>query len=422
MATPENVPSLPADLERRRVAATGAEFDGFLRAVARGFLDTVPTREQIEESREALRTRRLTGVFDARGPHPDVPVGTVDSWVTALTTEPGRTVPLWAISGVTVAPTHRRRGIARAMLTGELQAAAGAGLALAGLTVTEATIYGRWGFGPAVLTRDLVIDTSRARWSAPAPAARTHFVEQEELPAVLADVHERTRLLRPGQVEGWPGLWRAISGLRPGAEEARRVRAVVARDASGTDRGALVYTLAEKGDAFTDHELAVRALFAVDEDAERALWRFAIEHDLVSRVTASLQPADTPVRWLVSDQRAVRESVRDHHWLRVLDVPGALSSRTLAAPLETTVRVHDPLGFAAGTWRVTTAATGAIAEATTAEPEVEMEVAALGSLLLGGVPARSLAAAGTLRADAAAIAVLDAAFAPAATPVLGIWY
>ncbi|MGU7753863.1 GNAT family N-acetyltransferase, partial [Klebsiella pneumoniae] len=76
-------------------------------------------------------------------------MATVDSWVSELTVSPGRTIPLWSISAVTVAPTHRRRGIATAMLTGELRAAAAAGYALAGLTVTEATIYGRWGFSPA---------------------------------------------------------------------------------------------------------------------------------------------------------------------------------------------------------------------------------------------------------------------------------
>ena len=57
---------------------------------------------------------------------------------------------MWAISMVTVAATHRRRGIARGLLEGELRAAASAGVPMAGLTVTEATIYGRYGFGPAV--------------------------------------------------------------------------------------------------------------------------------------------------------------------------------------------------------------------------------------------------------------------------------
>ncbi|MGF1948938.1 GNAT family N-acetyltransferase, partial [Enterococcus gallinarum] len=77
-----------------------------------GFLGEEPTKEQVENSREGLRGRRLIGVYDRAGDQPDAPVATVDWWVSELTVSPGRTIPLWSISAVTVAPTHRRRGIA----------------------------------------------------------------------------------------------------------------------------------------------------------------------------------------------------------------------------------------------------------------------------------------------------------------------
>src|SRR3546814_3981004 len=51
------------------VPPDGAGFDAFLSAVSRGFLDAAPTAEQVEDSRSALRDRRMTGVFDARGAH-----------------------------------------------------------------------------------------------------------------------------------------------------------------------------------------------------------------------------------------------------------------------------------------------------------------------------------------------------------------
>lgn len=406
------------------VPPEGAGFDAFLSAVTRGFLDAAPTAEQVEESRSALRERRMTGVFDARGAHPEIPVATVDSWITPLTTEPGRTVPLWAISAVTVAPTHRRRGIARAMLTGELRTAAAAGIPLAGLTVSEATIYGRWGFGPAVFTTDVTIETHRVHWTGPQPAGSLDFVLQEELPDRLAALHERTRLRRPGEVAGWPGLWRRMAGLRPGEEgEGRKVRAVASLDAAGRDRGILVYTLTQKGHEFAGQELAIGGLFAADDDAYAALWRFAIEHDLVGTVTASLQPRNAPIRWMLSDQRAVRETLTDHHWLRVLDVPAALGSRGYGAALTANVRVEDPLGLADGAWRVEIDASGrASASTTTERPDVTLSAAALGSLLLGGVSARTLAAAGSVRASGETIDALDRAFAPAAEPVLSIWY
>ncbi|KAA9155679.1 GNAT family N-acetyltransferase [Microbacterium lushaniae] len=420
---PASAESLAAEhLEYSLVDNDGAGFDAFLSAVTRGFLDGEPTSEQIEDSRTSLRPRRLTGVFDRGAIHPDVPVGTVDSWVSELTSEPGRTVPMWAISGVTVAPTHRRRGIARAMLTGELRTAAAAGFALAGLTVSEATIYGRWGFGPAVFTSDLSVDTRRVQWSGRRPQGRLDFLHQDELPDRLAALHERTRRLRPGEAAGWPGLWRRMSGLRPGEDDGRKVRAVAYRRADEPE-GIMVYSVAEKGDDGSRQELTIRALFAADDDAYAALWRFAMEHDLVGTVVATLQPADSALRWMLTDHRAVRETRTDHHWLRVLDVPAALAIRSYAAPLDLAVRVEDPLGFAEGTWRVTIDGDGtASATPSDGAPDVTLGASALASILLGGVRPDALATAGAIHGDAAGVAALTRAFAPAVTPVLSIWY
>ena len=61
----------------------------------------------------------------------DVPVATVDGWPTGLSVPGGRSVDAWAVSAVTVSPTHRRRGIARALMEGELANARNAGAALA---------------------------------------------------------------------------------------------------------------------------------------------------------------------------------------------------------------------------------------------------------------------------------------------------
>src|SRR3546814_13172816 len=99
------------------------------------------------------------------------------------------------------------------MLTGELRTAAEAGIALAGLTVSEATIYGRWGFGPAIFTSDVAIETKRVHWTGPQPPGRLDFILQEELPERPAALHERARPRRPGQAPGGPGPGRGVEGL-----------------------------------------------------------------------------------------------------------------------------------------------------------------------------------------------------------------
>ncbi|WP_396645742.1 GNAT family N-acetyltransferase [Microbacterium sp.] len=420
---PDSTAALAATgLEYALVDPDGEGFEPFLRSVSRGFLGEEPSADEVESARTALRSRRMTGVFDRAGAVPTAPVATVDSWASELTVSPGRTLPLWSISAVTVAPTHRRRGIATAMLTGELRTAAAAGYALAGLTVTEATIYGRWGFSPAAWASHVTVDTRRARWTGPAAPGRLDFVPRDSLPERLAAVHERMRVRRPGAVPGWEGRWRGIAGLTPDAPDAKKVRAVAYRDREGVERGILVYTIAER-EEYTAHELQVRVLFADGDEALAALWRFALEHDLVGRVTAERQPAVPPVQWMISDRRAVRATLTDHHWLRVLDVPGALASRAYAGPLDLVLGVDDPLGFADGAWRVRIDAEGeAAVERVDAEPDVRMPVGSLASLLLGGVRATELAVAGLVQGEETHLAAIDGAFAPAAAPLLDIWY
>lgn len=410
-----------------------AAFGDYLQAGHRGFLGAEATDEQLGATREALAFRRTTGVYDATTPNATLPIATVNSWIADLTLPGGRGIPMWAISNVTVAPTHRRRGVARGLLEGELRTAADAGVPIAGLTVTEATIYGRFGFAPAAFATDWTIETARAGWRGPRPDGRIDFIDRERLSAELPALHERVRRTQPGEINGWPGLWRKMSGTSAGQENARKIRAVRYADASGHTRGIAVYRLSDEGSDFTKHELTLNFLLAETADAYAALWRFVLEHDLVNIVQAPLRSMDEPVRWMIADQRAATVTVSEHHWLRVLDVPRALGARRYAAPGEFTLRVIDPLGFAEGTWMLRISADGecsveasgaepSSAEATASHPQISLGAAELGSLLLGGVRATTLHAAGRIEGDADAVAALDRSFAAIETPWLGLWY
>jgi predicted acetyltransferase len=61
---------------------------------------------------------------------------------------PGGALPAGAVSWVSVAPTHRRRGVMRAMMEGQLRRMSAAGLPFAVLWAAESTLYaanaGRW--------------------------------------------------------------------------------------------------------------------------------------------------------------------------------------------------------------------------------------------------------------------------------------
>lgn len=408
-----------------RVIDTGdaAVFDPYLQAEMRGFLAGEQSDEQLGGARDGLAFRRFVGVYDPDSLEAGQPVGTVNSWVTDLALPGGRGIPMWAISGVTVSPTHRRKGIARAMLEGELRTAAGAGVAIAGLTVSEATIYGRFGFSPATYAADWTIETKRAVWVGPRPDGRLDFLDRTRLQDQLAELHGRVRRHRPGEIEAWPGLWRRMSGLAPGQEGGGKVRAVRYADAAGTTRGIAVYRLSDEGTDFTKHELELHYLLSETADAYAALWRFALEHDLVSTVKAPLRSVDEPVRWMIADQRGAKVEVGEHGWLRILDVPAVLSSRAYSAAGSFVLRVTDPLGFADGTWMLRVDDSGRAVVTASADPaEVTLTVNALSSIVLGGVRATTLRAAGALVADEATAVALDATFASPEAPYLSLWY
>lgn len=427
-----DVPADPTSTER--LSAAGLDYrivdltvdeiaNGFQRAADRGFLGAEPNAESLAQGRKTFAERRNIGVYEPGAPATAFPVATTNAWVTPLTVPGGGELDMWAISMVTVAATHRRRGIARSLLEGELRAAASAGVPMAGLTVSEATIYGRYGFGSAIPVAHLTIDTRRAGWGGATPSGRVEYVDRETLAADIGTVHERARRGVAGRIPGWQGRWEGLSGASPAGQDRDKVRGVRFLDDAGELRGALAYTLNEKGDSFR-FRLDIGLLVAETPDAVAALWRFALQHDLVDEVTADLRPLDDPLPWLVSDPRGVTQVVHDHGWLRILDLPTAFTARRFSAPVDLVLRVEDSLGFAAGDWRLRADASGgATVEAVTdAEIDITLDVSALSSLYSGGVRAATLHGAGLITAHAAAVEALDRALVAFPVPSLDIWY
>ncbi len=414
-------------LELRRVANDDeAAFDGWFRAVARGFLDGEPSDERRDGAFEALSYRRLIGVYDPSAPVAATPVATFDSWVEELSVPGGRGIPSCAISAVTVAPTHRRRGIARAMMEGELRQAAAAGVPVAVLTVSEATLYGRYGFASAAPGASWRIESRRAGWAGPLATGRVDFIPPEEWAALADDLHERVRLRSPGELAMPRGHWGRFARTNPGAQDPGKARAVQYADAQGRVTGAAVYSVEENHDDFTKSTATISYLLAEDSDAYAGLWRFFLQLDLIGEVRADQLSVDEPLLWMIADQRAAQVTVRDHQYVRILDVPAALEARAYGAPGVFALDVSDPLGVAEGRWilRVDADGRGAVepweGEAPHGAVVVELGIAELSAAYLGRVSLATLAFAGrveTSDADAAA-----RAFAWHATPRLSFWY
>ena len=398
----------------------------WITAVHRGFHDPSPAAEHLAETAGDFPLQRSVGVHDDSIAEPEIPVATVASWPAALTV-PGGEVVGWAISDVTVAPTHRRKGIARAMLESELRVAVAGGAPLAMLTVSEATIYTRYGFGPATWSTDLTVEARRAGWLGAEAPGRLQFISRDVAFTLEDTLFPEARRATVGDVEIVGHRYDRLFGPDSDVVDQRKRRIVRYDDEQGVPRGVVVYRMIEDGHDFTGFTAEVTQLVATTEDAYRALWQHVLSLDLVGTVTAALRTIDEPLRWLVRDPRMIRTTeLREHLWIRVLDPVAALAARSYGSPGRLGLRVADPLGHADGSFTIEVDADGrAVVTATEAEdgPLLEVPIDALGSLYLGGASAVVLAAAGRLHertpGDAA---IADRLLRPPVAPALMTWF
>ncbi|MFF1573392.1 GNAT family N-acetyltransferase [Leifsonia sp. NPDC058292] len=398
-----------------------AAFDEWIRADFRGFHSEHPKPELLAEARGYLRDRRTTAVYDDAIPDAGrtSPVGTVNSWIAPLTVPAGATVDSWAISSVTVAPTHRRRGVARALLGGELRTAKALGVPVAVLTVSESVIYGRWGFGPATSATGWRVDTKRVRWAGGETTGRLSFTQPDAYRQTAYDVLNRVMAGRAGEIALSPYLADRLIGPLTGTPDADKYRLVRYDSPSGEPEGFVSYVVKD-GDDFVRHTVEVTYLAAATEAAYTAIWRYLLELDLVAEVSIGVRGVDEPLPYLVSDVRGARvASVEDHLWVRILDVPAALTARRYERDGSLVLEVSDDLGFAAGRYRLSVSDGSAEVTATTDAPDVSLSVSALGSVYLGQDAARGLAVAGKLTGDAPAF---DALFRTSQPPLLSTWF
>ena len=162
---------------------------------------------------------------------------------------------------------------------------------------------------------------------------------------------------------------------------------------------------------------------AVADEAHRELWRVLLNLDLVSTVDVQL-PTDDPLPLAVTDFRPVaREARGDAMWLRILDIPAALTLRGYRGDLDVVIDIEDPFRGRGGTFGLQVTDGVAQVAPSTAEPDVRMDIAVLGSIYLGAIAPSAMAAAGRLwTAGPDITAALDRAWATDRAPFAGTYF
>ncbi len=419
---PDNLPaeipvqSVQAEYTVRQFGAAGPDDPGYRRcvdwmhAVSHGFHEQRRTDDHVAKALASYKVdgREFTGVY-VSGNMPqhalgaEVPVATYATMRKSLNVGFGRLVKAHLVTAVTVRGTHRRKGILRGLITADLEGAKDEGLAIAALTASEGSIYGRFGFGVATFERSVAVDTGPRFRLRGEPTGRMEVSDPAALLEVAPEVFRRLHRVTPGSVDRQEYYRLIASGQlgRDGKPDAG-IRTALHYDAAGAVDGYVSYRF--KGWETKPFTMEIVDLIAATDAAYLDIWRFLGSLDLIDQVTWTEAPVDDPLTWALEDPRCVASSdVRDMLWLRVLDVKAALEARTLSASGKLVVEVTDALGLANGTWVVESdaGAPAVVEEASGQSPELTMDVADLASIYVGAVSPVTLAAAGRIQEHSA---------------------
>ena len=372
------------------------DWDEWYDSLIRAFGGVPESAEERALWRELTETDRSIGAWDGQAC-----VGTAGAFSFRLTVPGGAAVPAAGVTMVSVAATHRRRGVLTSMMRRQLDDVRSWGEPLAVLTASEPVIYGRFGYGPATYAMNVDIDTTRVRLSVPPGTddVRLRYVSPAEVLGACEAVYAQLVARRPGMVARIPG-WEMLCLLDPESERggASPLQCVLA-ERDGEVVGFARFRIRRVWEpAGPDSVVLAQDVYGLDPAAHAALWRFLFDIDLTTKVSAYGRPVDEPWHHMVSDVRRCSLLVRDSLHVRLVDVGAALEARTYQTPVDVVLEVEDAFcPWNEGRWRLTGDPKGASCERTADAADLALSVRELGSAYLGGVPLASLAAAGRVR-------------------------
>jgi predicted acetyltransferase len=309
-------------------------------------------------------------------------------------TVPGGRLDVPGVTWVSVDATYRRRGILRKLMRRQLEEYREAGLAAAVLTASEGGIYGRFGYGVASHVRKTSIDRRRVNLRTPGDLSAVTRATPTEARKQMPALHERWRAQTPGALSRTDAWWDFLTLDRDWQRGGMSgMFYLLHRD------GYIAYRIkSEWSDGDPRHACWISDYVITSLAAHADLWQVLLGMDLVGPIESYRIPMDDPISLLVDDGRQVRTThVGDGLWVRPLDVPAMLTARRYAVGVEVSIAVRDDM-FGDATYLLRGDSAQAECFATDSAPDLELDVAALGAVYLGGVRLDSLARAGLVEA------------------------
>lgn len=356
---------------------------------------------------------RLTSTLDLARTHAtfdgETMVGTAATYDLQFSI-PGGEAAVGGLTMVTVRPTHTRRGVMTAMIGSHLDGVRDRGEMLSALWASQASIYGRFGYGKASIRAKIEFDARLADIAAPDPGIEVDVVDRSEAVSLIPEFYGSARTLRPGMLARSEAWWeRRVfhdpKNWRGGYSE---YRFAIARR-GGRVLGYLIYRQKDDWpDGIPAGANRISEMVTADDDARLSLWHFIATVDLFPHVEWSNAPIDEPLLWTARDSRQIHRREADGIWVRIMDVPAALGARSYQFGGSIVIEVDDPRHRdEAGIYRLEAGPDGALCEPTGAAADVTLDLSTLSALYLGGQNASAMARAGLIAGDAERIRLLD---------------
>jgi predicted acetyltransferase len=376
--------------------------------------------DELEADSHVFELDRITAAFDG-----EQSVGCAGC-ITLRLTVPGGEVDAAGLTLVGVLPSHRRRGILRALMRRQLDDIRRRGEPLAILWASEGAIYGRFGFGLATLQGGFEVDRSRTAYARPLDQAGTiRLVAPDEAETLFPAVYDRVREATPGFISRSEAMWHwTILRDSPHQRRGAGPKVLAVHEVDGQPEGYAIYRLKPDWDHRGPRgEVIVREVTAATPRAEIELWRWLLDTDLSATVRTFLASPKHPLLLTFAEPRALGLRLGDALWARLVDLPAALAARSYATAGVLVLDVRDELcPWNAGRWQLAVevdASGRSRAEITPVdrEPDLALDVADLAAAYLGGFSFDDLARVGRVaERRPGSIAAADRLFATSVTP------
>jgi predicted acetyltransferase len=297
---------------------------------------------------------------------------------------PGGKVRAAGLTAIGVLPTHRRRGILRALLQSQLNACRERAEPVAYLWASDDRIYTRFGFGMASLAAEINVPRERSELYAPDGAiVNASIVPLDAAEQLIAPIYTGVADVTPGMFRRPTEWWqtRTLSDPIWRSQSSGNLQCVVLEVAHEPAAYALYRIKSRFERGIQTGGLEVVEALGQSPQATWAIWRFIFEVDWIAQVKAWLLPLDHPLLLLVSEPRRLQFNIRDGTWVRLVDVKAALAARSFVPGAVVVIDLIDSFcPWNAGPWRI-----GAgMVDRTTETADLRCDVSALGSVYLGG--------------------------------------